>query len=1268
MKLTALILAALINAISSLLANASDQRPNIVLIMADDLSHRNVGAYGAMNFATPNLDQLAAGGMRFDYCFSLPLCTPSRVELMTGQYNGRNFFRASTLEADQRTFGHVAKAAGYATCVVGKWKLTGKNKKSTPDQFGFDEHCVTEGQRNDSPRYKNPEILRNGKVEKYNAGEYGPDVVCDYSLNFIERNKEKPFLLYYPMVLVHSPLSPVPGSPGYDAADQRTDDQDNYPAMVRRMDENVGRIIAKLSELGLREQTLILFTGDNGSKQSVEMKMKDGTVYPGGKGHTNDTGVHVPLIMNQPGRVPAGVSNALVSFTDFVPTVAEVIGVKLTPETPCDGQSFLAHGLGKKEAAGREWIYQWFANNPQEDKVIEFAFDREFRLYNDGRFYHWSADLLEAKPLLINALDGAAKSAHDKLNKALLASRAALNRPSSHKTEANAGFKAAGQEFVWVEGGEFMAGAKDNASNPSRKSVVADGFWTSKYEVTQEMYLTTMGVNPSTQKAEGHPVETVSWHDAREYCRRLTESLRASQVLPDGYEVRLPSSTEWEWAARGGVKNHGYLYSGGDDAKMIGWIREESPKGHQRVGTKQSNELGLYDMTGNVWEWCFDALPADLTGKPGTDTRVKRGGSFFNNTATVLVTNIGEMEPSGSGPRYGFRVVIAKPIKPTVTSATQPAPAVDKRPNMLWIVTDDQRFDSIAAFNRARYGISDSPLGQVFSPNLDRLAAMGTTFINSFNHNPCCQPSRTIMHTGRYSHRTGVYGFEYYNPTGMAHWQPMVPEILRDQAGYQSVSVGKIGLYAQQFSSKKNANGSVLYETNLGYRDEFAAKGLVDWHVEKKGVDGKKGAKSESFFFPDGKSLIWSEQGGVASDNAVIQQRLNILRAYDNNGGTSGEEGGEIIGGVNPQPNDRTRDANYSLALQDHMAHAGKEYTDVLGRKQNGPDPAKPLFLYCGFEFPHTPVLPPAEFREKFANMRFKIPTLTEEERAQFPPQVNKLFKIWETNHFTDDEKQQMVADYYAYCAYGDSLVGKLADEFIKHSENSKRPWMILYVCGDNGWKLNDHGMGAKFTHFDQDLINPIIVISSNKQRFPAGKVVTDFVGFVDMAPTFLAAGGIDTSVAAYDYLDGRDLAQTVAGTQRPRDYMIAEPTWVIGPRAVIRTKEFKFAMRIRPRHESVVTAENSGKNIDWAIKAEFKDIEPTLFDLNADPNETKNIAFDPKYRPILDAMRAKLQNIVLGDARVEVAWTKAGGDTVHISNFAPGADDGILQLPELKP
>jgi arylsulfatase A len=194
------------------------------------------------------------------------------------------------------------------------------------------------------------------------------------------------------------------------------------------MDEDVGRVIATLESLGLRERTLVLFTADNGSIKAVEMKLKDGTVYPGGKGNTSDNGVHVPLIVSQPGRVPAGVSDALVDFTDFLPTIAEIVGAKLPQDIPCDGKSFLPHCLGKKDAPSREWIYQWFANNPQQDKVIETVFDRDYRLYGDGRFFQWSSDLGETQPLNPATLTGAAKTGHAKLQAALKTNRAGFQR------------------------------------------------------------------------------------------------------------------------------------------------------------------------------------------------------------------------------------------------------------------------------------------------------------------------------------------------------------------------------------------------------------------------------------------------------------------------------------------------------------------------------------------------------------------------------------------------------------------------------------------------------------------------------------------------------------------------------------------------------------------------------------------------------------------------------------------------------------------------
>lgn len=593
----------------------------------------------------------------------------------------------------------------------------------------------------------------------------------------------------------------------------------------------------------------------------------------------------------------------------------------------------------------------------------------------------------------------------------------------------------------------------------------------------------------------------------------------------------------------------------------------------------------------------------------------------------------------------------------------QSRPARDSmKPNILWIVTDDQRADSIAAFNRIQRGKPDSRLGQVLSPNVDRLARMGTTFINTFNQNPGCAPSRTLMHTGRYSHRTGVYGFEYYNPVGQAHWRPMVPEILRDQAGYQTLSVGKLGIRAQHFKQNQDSV-KPLYQTHLGYRKEFAAKGLVDWNSARKWSRGKPGPKNETFYFPHGESLSWTESpDSLPNDRTEISRRLDLLRQYSPG---DDEQNGSILGGVNPQTGDRTRDGSFTRALLDHLDHVGQPYTDMLGREQRGPDSEKPLFAYIGFEFPHTPVLPPAEFRKRFQDLKYHIPNFTDQELASFPPQLVKLFKSSQSNHFTDAEKHQMIADYYAFCAYGDSLVGRAVDGFIDYSQRQNRPWMILYVCGDHGWRLNEHGMISKFAHYDIDLHNPVIVVSSDKQKFAAGKVVTDLTSFVDMAPTFLSAGGIDTSAPEFNYLDGRDFAVTAAQSVPPRDYIIAEPTWVTGPRAVIRTKGYKLAMKIRPRKGHTMTKTLAGKDWKWAINAKLEDIEPVLFDLNDDSAETNNLAFDPRYRPVLDALRTKLQDIVLGDARIEIPWTKAGNDPVHRSNFAPGANDGQLTVPK---
>lgn len=588
-------------------------------------------------------------------------------------------------------------------------------------------------------------------------------------------------------------------------------------------------------------------------------------------------------------------------------------------------------------------------------------------------------------------------------------------------------------------------------------------------------------------------------------------------------------------------------------------------------------------------------------------------------------------------------------------------------PNILWIITDDQRFDSIQTFNRIQYGKPENSLGTVLSPNVDRLASMGTTFINTYNQNPACAPSRAVMHTGRYSHSTGIYGFENYKPQGMPHWKPMVPDILKNKAGYQTVSVGKLGLY---YDDQNKSDG---YELNLGYRKEFTSAGLVEWEANVKRSGGKKIGTTDIFNLPDGSKLEWDRAANKSTpDIQILKEKFQILRQYGGDDKDSNDDGGDIgngsiIGGMSTSLAEKMRDTNYASVLINHLNNAGKSYKDFLGRSQVGPELNKPVFAHCGFEFPHTPVLPPYEFRKKFSDLKYNIPLFSKEEQSKFPPQLLRAFEHGASNHFTDAEKQQMIADYFAFCAYGDSLVGQLADRFISFSEKHGRPWVILYVCGDNGWKLNEHGMISKFLHYEHDLKNPMIAISSDKKNFPAGKVVHDFTMFVDMLPTFLSSAGIDISKPEYSYLNGRDLAKTAAGTLRPRDYIIAEPSWVTGPRAVIRTQDYKFSMKIRPFKGNSVKKETAGKDIDWAIKADLKEIEPMLYDLRADKNEINSVAFDPYYRPVLDALRSKLQDIVLGDNRVEIAWDKRGGaEATAISNFAPGADDGKIVVPKL--
>lgn len=395
-------LRALLSLLAALAALAStraaERKPNVILIMADDFGYECVTANGGQSYQTPHLDRLAATGLRFERCHVQPLCTPTRVQLMTGIYNVRNYVEFGLLDPKATTFGHLLKQAGYATGVTGKWQL-GRDPK-LPQHFGFDESYLWQHTRL-TPRYANPGLEHNGKEIDYNNGEYGPKLVNDFALDFVTRHRARPFFLYYPMILTHDPFQPTPDSAEWDPktkSEQVQRDVKHFADMTAYMDKMIGRLLAKLDELGLRENTLVMFIGDNGTQVTVTTQFK-GAPYLGGKGTGTARGTHVPFIANWPGKIaPGRVDSDLVASVDFLPTLCAATGATVPAALRIDGQSFLPRLLGQSSPP-REPMYLWYARNGGRTATYEFALSTTHKLHRDGRLYDLTVDPFEDKPL-----------------------------------------------------------------------------------------------------------------------------------------------------------------------------------------------------------------------------------------------------------------------------------------------------------------------------------------------------------------------------------------------------------------------------------------------------------------------------------------------------------------------------------------------------------------------------------------------------------------------------------------------------------------------------------------------------------------------------------------------------------------------------------------------------------------------------------------------------------------------------------------------------
>jgi arylsulfatase A len=351
-------------------------------VLADDLGYECLGAYGGTSYDTPALDRLATEGMRFERCFAMPKCHPSRVTLLTGRYPFRANARWGTLPESERTFGHVLGGAGYATALSGKWQMAKLAKDpGHVARMGFATSAVW-GWR-EGPRYLRPVIWVDGERRHDVDARYGPDVHTDFLIDFLAQSRAEPFLVFYPLTLPHfsehAGDAYPPGRPGA------------YAEMVREMDAQVGRLVDALDAFGHRDHTLVLFTSDNGSPRSVVSRL-GGREIRGGKSLLTDAGTHVPLVARWPGVVPAGaVCPDLVDLSDFLPTLAELANAPLPEGIALDGRSFAAQLRGLP-GAKRDWVYGGFEGRA-------YLRGERWKLYSTGELYDLDADPEETTPV-----------------------------------------------------------------------------------------------------------------------------------------------------------------------------------------------------------------------------------------------------------------------------------------------------------------------------------------------------------------------------------------------------------------------------------------------------------------------------------------------------------------------------------------------------------------------------------------------------------------------------------------------------------------------------------------------------------------------------------------------------------------------------------------------------------------------------------------------------------------------------------------------------
>lgn len=431
-------------------------KPNIVYILADDLGFAELGCNGSDRYKTPNIDALANSGVRFTRFYTVPLCGPSRALILTGRYG----FRTGAVTQDacktviragekaEVMIPTVLKQAGYASAMIGKWgQLT---PSGDPSDWGFDHELYYKG----SGMYWNSTVAKpmseggevrgdpdtyvlDGKTIKVKDDEYIPDLLHKDATAWLEAHKDGPFFLYYSLSHVHGDILPTPDSlpaPKGESKSQR--EQRLLTDNIVYMDKLVGKLMAELERLKLRENTLVVFMGDNGStKSAAVVATVGGRRIEGEKGSMKEGGGLVPFIAAWPGVMPSGrVNTSVADASDLLPTFAELAGAPLPTGRVIDGRSLVSQFKGDTKSP-RTWAYCQLSNN-------YYVREAGWKLDQSGTLYDMKDAPFREVAVATDTKDEAAVAARIRLAAALMG----LNPGAGYKDEVGDGSGRSGNK------------------------------------------------------------------------------------------------------------------------------------------------------------------------------------------------------------------------------------------------------------------------------------------------------------------------------------------------------------------------------------------------------------------------------------------------------------------------------------------------------------------------------------------------------------------------------------------------------------------------------------------------------------------------------------------------------------------------------------------------------------------------------------------------------------------------------------------------------